>query len=194
MVTDAELKHLSALYSEPSCTPSRAAVMTGRHAVRNGMYNVGVAYEFGGLAADEVTLAEVLGKEGYATAFYGKSHLGDVESSYLTNQGFDDALWSPYNQIPSLYTPATEKNYGIAPTSLRPELFPKDPKDIDFQAALNKGSRRESGGQMGGSHVLMADGAVLFFTDSIEPDLHEALFTKTGKENIGELFTRFLFQ
>jgi len=42
------------MYTEPSCTPSRAAVITGRHAKRNGMYNVGFPYEYGGLAADEV--------------------------------------------------------------------------------------------------------------------------------------------
>jgi len=119
------------MYSEPSCTPSRAACMTGRHAVRNGMYNVGFPYEYGGLAADEVTMAEVLGEAGYATAFYGKSHLGDVESSYLIKQGFDEALWTPYNQVPSLYIPELEKAGVIVPTSLRPELFPEDPYDID---------------------------------------------------------------
>ena len=119
------------MYTEPSCTPSRAACMTGRHAVRNGMYNVGFPYEYGGLADDEVTMGEVLSKAGYATAFYGKSHLGDVESSYLHTQGFDEALWTPYNQVPSLYTPELEKNGAIVPTSLRPELFPNDPYDID---------------------------------------------------------------
>jgi arylsulfatase len=119
------------MYTEPSCTPSRAAVMTGRHAVRNGMYNVGFPYEYGGIAADEITMAEVLSKAGYATAFYGKSHLGDVESSYLNKQGFDEALWTPYNQVPSLYLPQLEKAGVIVPTTLRPELFPKDPYDID---------------------------------------------------------------
>jgi arylsulfatase A-like enzyme len=119
------------MYTEPSCTPSRAACMTGRHAVRNGMYNVGFPYEYGGLAADEVTMAEVLGKAGYATAFYGKSHLGDVESSYLNKQGYDEALWTPYNQVPSLYIPQLEQAGVIVPTTLRPELFPDDPYDID---------------------------------------------------------------
>ncbi len=119
------------MYTEPSCTPSRAAVLTGRHAVRNGMYNVGFPYENGGLAKDEVTMAEVLSEAGYATAFYGKSHLGDVEESYLNKQGFDEAFWSPYNQVPSMYLPQAEIAGAIVPTSMFPENSPKDPYDMD---------------------------------------------------------------
>ncbi len=119
------------MYTEPSCTPSRAAVITGRHAVRSGMYNVGFPYEYGGLDKDEVTMAEVLGKAGYATAFYGKSHLGDIEESYMTNQGFDEALWTPYNQVPSLYVPQAQIAGALMPSSMFPELFGKDPYDMD---------------------------------------------------------------
>ena len=118
------------MYTEPSCTPSRAAVITGRHAVRNGMYNVGFPYEYGGLAADEVTAGEVLSQAGYATAFFGKSHLGDVESSYLNKQGFDEAIWTPYNQVPSLYVPRGQMA-GLQPAVLFPDMFGKDPYDID---------------------------------------------------------------
>ena len=118
------------MYTEPSCTPSRAAVMTGRHAVRNGMYNVGFPYEYGGLAEDEVTMAEVLSEAGYATAFYGKSHLGDVESSYLNKQGFDEAIWTPYNQVPSLYVPNAQLG-ALTSAVMFPDMFGEDPYDID---------------------------------------------------------------
>lgn len=118
------------MYTEPSCTPSRAAVMTGRHAVRNGMYNVGFPYEYGGLADDEVTMGEVLGAAGYATAFFGKSHLGDVESSYLNKQGYDEAIWAPYNQVPSLYVPEAQMAV-LSGAVMFPEMFGDDPYDMD---------------------------------------------------------------
>ena len=64
------------MYTEPGCTPSRAAVATGRLAVRSGMYRIGFPIEYSGMRKEEVTMAEVLSKVGYATAFYGKWHLG----------------------------------------------------------------------------------------------------------------------
>ena len=126
----AEGINFTRMYSEPSCTPSRAAVITGREPVRNGMYNVGFPYEYGGLAASEVTTADVLSKAGYATAFYGKWHLGDIEASYATNHGFDEALWMPYNQLVSVFTPQGQAAI-LTPAVLFPQMFPKDPYDID---------------------------------------------------------------
>ena len=56
------------MYTEAGCTPSRAAVSTGRHAIRSGMYHIGFPVEASGMRDEEVTMAEVLGKAGYATA------------------------------------------------------------------------------------------------------------------------------
>ncbi|MEH6611648.1 MAG: sulfatase-like hydrolase/transferase [Halioglobus sp.] len=126
----AEGQYYSRMYTEPSCTPSRAAFMTGRHAVRNGMYNVSFPLEYGGMSEKETTLGEVMSKAGYATAFYGKGHLGDIEESYMTNMGFDEAFWAPYNQVPSMYVPRGQLG-PMFPTSVMPELYPDDPYDID---------------------------------------------------------------
>ena len=126
----AEGINFTRMYSEPSCTPTRAAVLTGRQAIRNGMYNVGFPYEYGGLAASEVTIASVLSKAGYATAFYGKWHLGDIEASYATKHGFDEALWMPYNQVASLFTPQGQAGV-LSPGVMLPQMFPTDPYDMD---------------------------------------------------------------
>ena len=125
----AEGINFTRMYSEPACTPTRAAFLTGRHPVRNGMAVVGMPHEFAGLAAEEVTIAEVLSEAGYATAHYGKGHLGDIEESYLHNQGFDEALFTPMNQIPSLYNPQGEAVNAVL--GLHPELYPPDPYRLD---------------------------------------------------------------
>ncbi len=126
----AEGQYYSRMYTEPSCTPSRAAFQTGRNAVRSGMYTVSFPYEYGGMSEKETTIAEVLSDVGYATAFYGKGHLGDIEQSYMTNMGYDEALWSPYNQVPSMYV-ARGQLGPMFPTSVMPELYPDDPYDMD---------------------------------------------------------------
>jgi len=123
---------MTRMITEPSCTPSRAAAITGRHAVRSSMTNVAFPYEYGGIADEEVFMSEVLSEAGYATAFYGKAHLGDVESSYLTNQGFDEAFWTPYNQVPSLYVRRGQQA-ALYPTSMYPDMYPEDKYTLDDQ-------------------------------------------------------------
>ncbi|WP_444890388.1 sulfatase-like hydrolase/transferase [Microbulbifer sp. DLAB2-AA] len=125
----AEGINFTRMYSEPSCTPTRAAVLTGRHPVRYGMGAVGMPHEFSGLRAEEVTIAEVLSRAGYATGFFGKGHLGDIEESYLHNQGFDEALFTPMNQITSLFNP--QANAVNAVLGMFPEIYPPDPYRLD---------------------------------------------------------------
>ena len=82
---------LMRMYTEPSCTPTRVAMMTGRYAARTGTAEAKATVAGDGLSAWEVTLAEVLSQAGYETVHMGKWHLGDIEESYATNQGFDYA-------------------------------------------------------------------------------------------------------
>jgi len=74
---------------EPQCTPTRAAFMTGRRAVRSGTTRVvwGMLY---GLTNWEVTMAELFSEAGYATGMFGKWHVGDVPGRFPTDQGFDE--------------------------------------------------------------------------------------------------------
>jgi arylsulfatase len=74
-------------------------------------------------------MAEVLGKAGYSTGFYGKWHLGDTEPSYAHNQGFDEAFFTPYNQVPTMWVPEVEAANVI--TGMYKELYGEDPYDID---------------------------------------------------------------
>ena len=80
------------MYTEPGCTPSRAASLTGQLAIRTGTYEIGFPIEYTGFAAENVTMAEVLSQAGYATAFYGKLHLGDIEAVLPAQPGFRRGL------------------------------------------------------------------------------------------------------
>jgi arylsulfatase len=89
---------LSRMYTEPSCTPTRVAFMTGRQPYRNGMGNTAVDISGFGLADKEVTLAEVLSEAGYNTVHIGKWHMGDIQEAWPTFQGFDYAAFPIHQQ------------------------------------------------------------------------------------------------
>lgn len=82
---------LNQFYAEPMCTPSRAALMTGRYPFRYGLQSLVIpAPGTYGLATDEWLLPQALGQAGYRTAIVGKWHLGHADPRYLPRQrGFD---------------------------------------------------------------------------------------------------------
>ena len=87
---------------ETQCTPSRSALMTGRHPIRSGTTKV-VWGQLYGMTQWEVTIAELLSEEGYATGMFGKWHLGDTEGRFPTDQGFDEWYGIPNTTDESLY-------------------------------------------------------------------------------------------
>ncbi len=92
-----------AAYAEPSCTPSRIAINTGRHPVRTGLLSVLWPGQTEGLSPDEVTIAEVLSKAGYHTAMWGKWHLGELPEQAPENQGYDYAYYGLFNGAPDAW-------------------------------------------------------------------------------------------
>src|SRR5688572_26584143 len=95
------MKFTSFYSAAPVCTPSRAALLTGRLPVRSGMTSDTRRVLFpdsaGGLPESEVTLAEVLKEKGYATACVGKWHLGHLPQYLPTRHGFDSYFGIPYS-------------------------------------------------------------------------------------------------
>ncbi len=77
-------------YAQPSCTPGRAAMQTGRIPNRSGMTTVAFQGQGGGLPAAEWTLASVLKTAGYQTFFTGKWHLGEADYALPNAQGYDE--------------------------------------------------------------------------------------------------------
>ncbi|MBL8376710.1 MAG: arylsulfatase [Burkholderiales bacterium] len=80
---------LTSCYSEPTCSPSRATLLTGRVPNRHGLHRPPMYGEPGGLQG-EVTIAELLGQAGYTTQAVGKWHVGENEASQPQHVGFDD--------------------------------------------------------------------------------------------------------
>lgn len=89
---------------ESDCVPTRSALMSGRHPIRTGCLQSVPPGLPQGLARDEITLAQQLSGQGYATAHYGKWHLGDVPGRYPSDRGFDEWYGIPRTTDESQFT------------------------------------------------------------------------------------------
>ena len=93
-----EGRKLTSFYAAPVCSPSRAALMTGSYAKRAlPISHVLFPEDKAALSLKEITVAEVLKEEGYATAIIGKWHLGDQPEFLPNAQGFDLHFGLPYS-------------------------------------------------------------------------------------------------
>jgi arylsulfatase len=86
----AEGTRLTNFNVEAQCTPSRSCFMTGRHSIRSGTHSIPIGAVVEGLTSWEVTIAEALSDAGYATAAFGKWHLGSTPGRLPNDQGFDE--------------------------------------------------------------------------------------------------------
>ena len=128
---------------EAQCTPSRSALLTGRHAIRSGTQAVPIAGGPDGLTRWEVTTAQALSDAGYATGMWGKWHLGsDPDNRSPVDFGFDEAVWSPRTADEVLWTmqsyfpngPVTAEPYA------GPTQIPLEPEPI---FSRKKGEKHE---------------------------------------------------
>jgi len=110
-------------YAQPSCTPGRAAMQTGRIPNRSGMTTVAFQGQGGGLPKEEWTLASVLKNAGYATFFTGKWHLGEADESLPNAQGYDEMRYVGLYHL-NAYTYADPTWFPDMPDDLR-ALFKK---------------------------------------------------------------------
>jgi arylsulfatase A-like enzyme len=110
-------------YAQPSCTPGRAAVQTGRIPNRSGMTTVAFQGQGGGLPAEEWTLASVLKQAGYQTFFTGKWHLGESDYALPTFHGYDEMRYCGLYHL-NAYTYADPTWFPDMDPKLR-EMFAK---------------------------------------------------------------------
>ena len=82
---------------EPACTPSRSALMTSQYSIRNGLSLIAIEGSPNTLSAGAFTMGELFKSVGYATAIYGKWHLGGEPQSLPTAHGFDEFYGIPPN-------------------------------------------------------------------------------------------------
>ena len=112
---------------EAQCTPSRAALMTGRYAVRTGNGSVPVGSGVYGLTQWEYTMAEMFSDKGYKSGIFGKWHLGDSEGRYPTDQGFDEWFGIPNSSDESYWPTSDVFRDGVHP-QVKPEYVMESTK------------------------------------------------------------------
>ncbi len=120
----AESARLTNFHVDPTCAPTRAALLTGRYSTRSGVWHT-----VGGrslLARDETTLPQLFRKAGYRTALFGKWHLGDNYPLRPCDRGFDESL-----------------SHGGGGVGQTPDHWGNDYFDDTYERASRRGSRVE---------------------------------------------------
>ncbi|MEW6440286.1 MAG: sulfatase-like hydrolase/transferase [bacterium] len=111
----AEGLRLTNMNMETQCTPSRSSLQTGRFAIRSGTYAVPFGGVPDGLTRWEVTIGEPLSAAGYATALYGKWHLGSGDGRLPNDQGYDEWYGIPRTTDEALWPSSPQWTDKVAP-------------------------------------------------------------------------------
>ena len=109
------MKFTDAYVAQPVCGASRAALLTGCYPNRIGLLGAPSHRAKHGVAAGEMTLAELVKQKGYATAIYGKWHLGHLPPFLPTRHGFDEYFGLPYSNDMWPYHPERPGGYPPLP-------------------------------------------------------------------------------
>lgn len=135
---------LTSAYSQPSCSPTRATILTGQFPVHHGILRPPMYGEPGGLNGN-VTIAKLLSQEGYVTQAIGKWHVGENEGSQPQNVGFDD--FRGFLSVSDMYTEWRDPHYNpeVALSPTRTAFIEEVPfNKYDVHAA--KGGKLENVG------------------------------------------------
>ena len=108
--------------SQPVCSASRAALLTGTYSNRIGIHGALGPSNTHGIHEDEVTMGELFQAKGYATAIYGKWHLGHHPQFLPTRHGFDHFYGIPYSNDMWPYHPENPEAWGDLPTYEQEEI------------------------------------------------------------------------
>ena len=137
----AEGARLTSFYAHGVCTPSRAALMTGRYGPRVGLNGALGPWADVGLHPAERTIAETLRTVSYRTALFGKWHLGDSPDQWPTAQGFDEftgLLWGPTgNPTVTLDSESNTLTYAPDPVTQTARVTDDSIDFIERAAAAN---------------------------------------------------------
>jgi arylsulfatase len=187
---------------EAECTPSRAALMTGRYGIRTRQRPDGpprgVWY---GITRWEVTMAEMLTDAGYTTGIFGKWHLGDTEGRFPTDQGFDEWIGIPRSSDRAFWPDSNSFTPGSHPDAVFTHVMSskrgETPSELDvYDRAKRTTMDREITDNALDFIRRKAEGdqpffAFLPYTQTHEPvDPHPDYYGKTGNGSFADVLAQ----
>src|ERR1041384_4995904 len=157
--------------SQAVCSASRASLMTGCYNVRVGITGALGPKSKIGISDGEVTLAQICKQKGYATACYGKWHLGDAKQFLPMRHGFDDYFGLPYSNDMWPLHPTAGKNFPDLPliekNKDRPFFLYVPHTMVHVPLHVSDRFRGKSGAGLFGDAVMEVDWSVGEIVESI---------------------------